>query len=114
MLRMSIFLLFVVLLISEVWAAGQIRVVALFNGKAMVEIDGRNHLLKAGAPAKDGVQLISANAKEAVIDVDDGKKAWPSGLNLLVDGGAVPGVPSTVVSLLNDQIEIVRQGLGPV
>lgn len=33
-------------------------------------------------------------------------------LDLILDGGAQPDEPSTVVSLLNDQIEVLRQGKG--
>jgi len=33
-------------------------------------------------------------------------------LDLVVDGGILPGEPSTVISLVNDQIEVLRQGTG--
>jgi tRNA A37 threonylcarbamoyladenosine synthetase subunit TsaC/SUA5/YrdC len=50
--------------------------------------------------------------ERACIDVDEGKEAWPHGIDVFIDGGPTPGEPSTVLSLEDDQIEILRQGLG--
>ncbi|MCD6527644.1 MAG: threonylcarbamoyl-AMP synthase [Desulfuromonas sp.] len=38
---------------------------------------------------------------------------WGNILDMVVDGGLVYGEPSTVISLRNDQIEVLRQGCGP-
>lgn len=35
-------------------------------------------------------------------------------VDLIIDGGAVPGQPSSIISLIDDQPEILRKGLGPV
>jgi len=35
-------------------------------------------------------------------------------IDLVVDGGPVPDLPSTVVSLINDRPEIIREGLGKI
>lgn len=35
-------------------------------------------------------------------------------IDLIIDGGPVPGKPSSVISLLNDQPEVLRAGLGDV
>ena len=48
----------------------------------------------------------------ACIDVDEGKRAWPNGLDLAIDGGVTTGKVSTVVSLIGDEIQILRVGLG--
>lgn len=55
---------------------------------------------------------VPPGGEAAVIDVDEGKEAWGDALDVAIDGGAVPGQPSTVVSLLEDHIEILREGLG--
>jgi tRNA threonylcarbamoyl adenosine modification protein (Sua5/YciO/YrdC/YwlC family) len=55
---------------------------------------------------------VPPGAESAVIDVDEGKEAWGDALDVVIDGGAVPGQPSTVVSLIDDHIEILREGLG--
>ena len=46
------------------------------------------------------------------LDVDDGIEAFPGGLDLCIDGDLTVGQVSTVVSLIGDQIEILRAGLG--
>lgn len=46
------------------------------------------------------------------IDVDEAKEAWPHGVDLMIDGGPVPGEPSTVLSIVDDEIEVIREGLG--
>jgi len=55
---------------------------------------------------------VPPGADQACIDVDDGKAAWGAQLDLTIDGGATPGKPSTVVSLADDEITILRAGLG--
>ena len=47
-----------------------LRVLALFPGKAMVEVDGERQLLRAGSPSSRGLRLISADAHGALIEVD--------------------------------------------
>lgn len=47
----------------------RLRVLALFQGKAMLEIDGQTRLLAAGETGAEGVKLVSANARGAVVEV---------------------------------------------
>ena len=49
---------------------------------------------------------------EPLIDAKDIKDALGHGLDLILDGGVRLMEPSTVVSLLDDQIEVLRQGKG--
>lgn len=49
---------------------------------------------------------------EVLIDAKDIKDTLGNRLDLILDGGTQPNEPSTVVSLINDQIEVVRQGKG--
>ena len=53
------------------WAVSidQVRVVGLFGGAAIVEINGSQGLLKVGK-TRDGVKLLSATASEAVVSID--------------------------------------------
>lgn len=55
---------------------------------------------------------IPAGADAPCLDVDDGLEAWPSGIDVAIDGGPTPGEVSTVVSLVGDRIEVLRAGLG--
>jgi aspartyl protease family protein len=49
--------------------APRVRVLALFPSKAMLEIDGRERLLRAGQASPEGVTLVSADQHEAVVEV---------------------------------------------
>ena len=57
---------------------------------------------------------IPPGAEGACLDVDAARAAWPSGIDLTIDGGPAPGEPSTVVSMIGDEIEVLREGLGPI
>jgi len=50
--------------------ASQVRVLALFPGKAMVSIDGTRRVLSAGDRSPEGVLLISADPRQAVLEID--------------------------------------------
>jgi len=50
--------------------AVEIEVRALFSGAAMFVIDGENQLLKKGQVSRSGVELIEANHKEAVVQIN--------------------------------------------
>jgi len=66
--------------------------------------------------AKLGRPIVTTSATdedgEPLIDARDIKEAVGNRLDLILDGGVQENQPSTVVSLLNDQIEILRQGKG--
>ena len=51
-------------------AAPSVRVLALFPGKAMLEIDGKRKVLAAGDSGPHGVRLVSADTREAVVEID--------------------------------------------
>jgi tRNA threonylcarbamoyl adenosine modification protein (Sua5/YciO/YrdC/YwlC family) len=65
---------------------------------------------KLGRP----VVTTSATADDGrvLIDARDIKEELGTRLDLILDGGVHPNEPSTVVSLIGDQIEILRQGKG--
>ncbi len=64
---------------SGAWAVEQIEVEALFSGQAMVRVDGKRRLLKLNKPSPEGLLLISADSKEAVIEVDGERRSYPLG-----------------------------------
>lgn len=51
-------------------AGPPVRVLALFPGKAMLEIDGKRKVLAAGDSGPQGVRLISADTRQAVVEID--------------------------------------------
>ena len=50
-------------------AVESLQVLALFQDKAMLRIDGENRLLRAGEVSAEGVRLIAADARRAVVEV---------------------------------------------
>jgi aspartyl protease family protein len=59
--------------------APQIRVMALFPGKAMVSVDGVNRLLTLDEPSPEGLRLISADSTEAVIELHGQRERYRLG-----------------------------------
>lgn len=51
-------------------AASTVEVKGLFAGSALLIIDGKQRLLKQGRRSPEGVLLVSANSKFAVVEVD--------------------------------------------
>jgi tRNA threonylcarbamoyl adenosine modification protein (Sua5/YciO/YrdC/YwlC family) len=52
--------------------------------------------------------------REILIDPDIVRDRFGSQLDLVIDGGLLTNEPSTVISLIDDEIEIIREGKGPV
>ena len=47
-----------------------VRVVGLFSERAVVLVDGKQHLLRVGQTSPEGVKLISADSEAALLEVD--------------------------------------------
>ncbi len=104
-LSSKVLLVALALTLSTVWAVEDIQVVGLFNGKAVVRLDGKQRLLKAGQTSPEGVTLISANAKQAVLEVDGKRATYGLGRHISSSYAAPVGEEVTV------QIWPDRQGM---
>jgi aspartyl protease family protein len=63
--------------------ATEVNVVALFNDKAMVSIDGgRQQMLKLGQTTAEGVKLISSDSQQAVLEIDGKRRTLGMGQSL--------------------------------
>ena len=51
-------------------AAPDVRVVGLFSDRAVVVIDGRQHVLRAGQSGPEGVRLLAADSESALLEID--------------------------------------------
>ena len=56
-----------------------IEVQALFGGKAVVMIDGQRRTLSIGETSPEGIRLISADSKQAVLEVDGRTQSYMPG-----------------------------------
>ncbi len=80
-------------------AVEDVRVTALFPGRAMVEVDGVNRLLKVGKRSPEGLLLISADSSDAVIEIDGEQKSYQVGAKF---GGSFSSSPKREVRILRD------------
>lgn len=71
-------------------AAPQVRVVGLFPGAAVLNIDGQRKLLKVGQSGPDGVQLVSADAHKAVLRVGGVEQSYELEREYTGDGYTAP------------------------
>jgi aspartyl protease family protein len=58
-----------VLMVAPLGAVEEITVLGLFSGKALINVDGHRRLLREGETSPEGVKLIRADSREAVIEV---------------------------------------------
>ena len=67
------------LLVPAAGAAPEVRVLALFPGKAMLQIDGERRVLAAGETGPAGVRLLEADSREAVVEIDGSRETLTLG-----------------------------------
>ena len=51
---------------------------------------------------------------ELCIDADDVEEQFPRGLDFVIDSGPTPGGVSTVLGAFGEEIELIREGIGPI
>ena len=71
--------LLLALISQSAFSVEKITVEALFTDKAMVKIDGVRRLLILEKPSPEGVLLISANSREAIIEINGERQAYALG-----------------------------------
>jgi tRNA threonylcarbamoyl adenosine modification protein (Sua5/YciO/YrdC/YwlC family) len=63
-----------------------------------------------------GRPVMSTTAKtpdgELLLSPADIERAYGDAIDLIVDSGPVPGVGSTVISLVGDEVQVIREGAG--
>jgi len=74
--------LLLLILSMNVFAVDKITINGLFTNKAIVTIDGKQRILNVGKPSPEGVLLISANSREAVIEIDGEQNTYTLGTHI--------------------------------
>ena len=69
-------------LVERVPAQTKITVLGLFSNRSLITIDGKQRLLRAGESSPEGVMLISATSREAVIEVDGHRDTYRLGTHI--------------------------------
>jgi aspartyl protease family protein len=83
--------------------AAEVAVSALFNGKAVVTVDGgKPRTLTVGQSTPEGVKLLSATSEAAVIEYGGRRETLSTGSGMRVGGGASPATSSEQAVLKAD------------
>lgn len=81
-----IFLLLLALAASyPVFAVQGIQVQALFSGKAVLLIDGNRRTIAVDETSPEGVKLISADSKQAILEIDGEQASYTLGSSVSLD-----------------------------
>lgn len=64
------------------FAIDTINILGLFKDKAIVQIDGKQRVLSTGEKSAEGVRLISANSKEAILEIDGERNTYTLGSHI--------------------------------
>jgi len=100
MIKARIAGLIILLNTSFAWSNSNVLdivVVGLFSDQAVVEINKKQRLLKVGKTSPEGVTLISANSRIAVLEKDGVKESYELGTRISTN--FAPPVAQKVVSL---------------
>jgi aspartyl protease family protein len=93
-------LLALILFSATSGAVERVHVTALFDGKAMIEIDGKRRMLSIGQTSPEGVTLISANSATAVLEIDGEQGTYRLGSRV---GGRYTAPGQSSVRILPDR-----------
>jgi aspartyl protease family protein len=74
-----LFAMLLTMLAATATAITKVTVVGLFKDTAIVVIDGTRRLLRSGDTSPEGVTLVSADSKEAVLEIDGEQKRYGLG-----------------------------------
>ncbi|MGH8248188.1 MAG: retropepsin-like aspartic protease family protein, partial [Gammaproteobacteria bacterium] len=68
--------------VPGVYGIEKVVVVGLFRDRAIVNIDGRQRVLSVGVASPEGVTLISADSREAVLEIDGVRGTYTLGTQI--------------------------------
>lgn len=95
-------------LTSPAVEATSVRVVALFQDKALVMINGKRQFLKVGGKTHSGVKLIKANSKEAIIESNGQLRTYSLSRDM---GGGISSPGSKEVRISRNNLgQYITQG----
>jgi tRNA threonylcarbamoyl adenosine modification protein (Sua5/YciO/YrdC/YwlC family) len=90
----------------------------LMSGKKEVGVRMPNHPVPAALTRLLERPLINTSAKSQTLglltDPKEIDRYLKGAVSLVIDGGLIPGEPSTVISLVDDEVKVLREGKGPI
>ncbi|TNF37072.1 MAG: TIGR02281 family clan AA aspartic protease [Gammaproteobacteria bacterium] len=66
-------------LLIPCYAIDKVEVQGLFSGKAVLLVDDKRHIVAEGEQTPEGVKVISADSKSAVLEINGEQKRYPLG-----------------------------------
>lgn len=100
MLRVLVLLCGGWLCVAVALAQPQVRVVGLFPGAALLNIDGQRSLLKVGRSGPQGIELLEADSNSALLKIDGQTRRF--GLEREYSAGGYAEPQKQVVRLVRD------------
>ena len=82
MLRSVLLIVFFLLHFESVFAIEKLNILGLFKDKAIVQIDGKQRLLIVGEKSPEGVILIRANSREAILEIEGERNTYTIGAHI--------------------------------
>jgi aspartyl protease family protein len=88
----ALLLLCLIFAVSTVHARKQVNLLALFEDKAIVQIDGVRRLLAVGEASPEGVTLITTDSDHALVEFDGRRETLKLGMATVFPGTGKPAV----------------------
>ncbi|NKB36990.1 MAG: TIGR02281 family clan AA aspartic protease [Gammaproteobacteria bacterium] len=63
-------------------AIEKINILGLFKNKAIVRVDGKQRILEVGKTSPEGIILVSANSKEAILEIEGEQNTYTLGSHI--------------------------------
>ena len=96
-MRALLIFLYLMLVSSQAAAETQVNVVGLFNGKAILSINGgKPKTYSVGQVTPDGIKVISADSSKVVLEVDGKRRELGMGQGIAIAGGGSSAQTATL------------------
>ncbi len=106
MYKTFVFSIFIIFYIDSAFAIEKINVLGLFKNKVIVKIDGKQRVLSVNKISPEGVMLISANSREAVLEIDGIRDTYTLGTH--IGGKYKKPVGGTISTIAPDEQGMYR------
>jgi len=88
-------------------AVDQVTVSGLFRDRAILDLDGKTRVLSVGMISPEGVKLISANSREAVLEINGVTRTYALGEHIHGQyAAAMPGASIIIAPDINGMYQV--------
>lgn len=96
-MRVLLIFLYLMFVSSQAAAETQVNVVGLFNGKAILSINGgKPKTYSVGQVTPDGIKVISADSSKVILEVDGKRRELGMGQGIAIVGGGSSAQTATL------------------